>query len=650
VKIGTDLGKPSSATSATRRSSTTPTTRSATSSRRGRRRLLREGKRYDTWESKYRCKELEQYYEGFQWHGLSEEEARRKYVINMVFATVETQLPTLLFSRPKVKVEPRPDRQESAGSQSGARATLIEQTIQTQLDDPKVHFTEETELALHDAYSRFGIVEVGYDADWIANPNAGKPVLKDDSDDPLLDKDDQPVLQPEKMLAPGSKESVYIRRLNPDDVRVSPGRNILEQNDWVAYAEWHDVNDIKKNPAYMNTAGLKSTGSVAPKGEEADGSITTDPDHDRHSGQVRLWTIFDLRTKTKHVVVDGHKDMIQMNRPFGAELPLADIKFFERRNQYYPLPPIFNWMSPQDELNESREMQKVHRRRAVRRYMREPSVKREEFEKLESGEDMVSIEVPKTNPPPIVPVADAPLDGSNWTELAATKEDFAIVSGVGGEARGAPQSKTATQANIINVRAELRESRARTQVALWLGAICRKLLVVMREKVKLPFMVKQSIDPFSPSAAAMLQKAELWLEIKSEDVSDLDVDVKIDVDSLSPIAEQQAAQQWDGWLALMTNPPLLMILFTANPEAPQEPTPMLRKTLAFKGIKSDNEVREIWRVGQVVLQQMQMMTLATAASKGGMPGLGMMLGGGGGPSMLEAPKRPAGTPSAGVQH
>jgi hypothetical protein len=43
VKIGTDLGKPSSATSATRRSSTTPTTRSGTSSRRGRRRRRIEG-------------------------------------------------------------------------------------------------------------------------------------------------------------------------------------------------------------------------------------------------------------------------------------------------------------------------------------------------------------------------------------------------------------------------------------------------------------------------------------------------------------------------------------------------------------------------------------------------------------------------------
>jgi hypothetical protein len=50
-------------------------------------------------------------------------------------------------------------------------------------------------------------------------------------------------------------------------------------------------------------------------------------------------------------------------------------------------------------------------------------------------------------------------------ELAATKDDFASSAASAGEARGVPEAKTATQANIVNVRAELRESRARNQVA-----------------------------------------------------------------------------------------------------------------------------------------------------------------------------------------
>jgi hypothetical protein len=609
-------------------------------------RLVRANRKFDDWEKEFECKRLDKYYRGKQWHGLSESEAQKRYVINLVFATLETQLPSLLFSQPKVKVEARPDHQQTANSDASARATLIEQTLQTFLEDPKVAFTFETTLALRDAYPRYGIVEVGYTADYIDNPNAGKPVLKEDSDEPMVAKDGKPVLQPGKTIRPGSKESLYVRRLRPGSVRVFPGRNRLEANDWVAYYEWHHTEDVQRNRDYQHTDGLKATGRLATVDDE---DITSDPDTEAHVGMVKIWKIFDLRRKVRHVLADGHKQLLQADRPFTA-LPLADLKFFELADEYYPLPPIFNWLSPQDEYNETREGMRNHRRRFARRYMREPSVKATEFEKLETGEDGVCIEVPKVNPPPIVPIQDADLSAANTVqELAATKDDFGLVAGVSGEQRGVPESKTATQANIVNVRTELRETRARAQVAAWLGDIARLMLVTIREHMQLAFMVKQTIDPFafSTDPEQLAKRAETWQEITSEDVSELDVDIKIDVASLSPVAEEAQRNAWNVVLQLLTNPPLLMILMTPIPQAPNEPSPLLRKTLALHGIKSDQEVREIWRVGQEVLKQMQMMTLATAASKGGMPGLGMLMGGGMGSPPAPA-KHPTGHPTPGA--
>lgn len=622
-----------------------PGTRSEDPAKRWQERLTRADKTYDAWSKEYDCPQLDQYYRGKHWRGVAEEDAKKKYVINLIFATVETQLPALLFSRPKVTVESRPEHEDTANSQSGARSTLTEHALQTFIDDPKVHFNFETTLALRDAYARFAILEVGYSADWIDNPNADKPVLKDDDTTPMQDADGAEVKQSKKILKPGTKESLFVRRLRPQNFRVYPGRNRLEANDWVAYGEWHHVEDVKRNTQYHNTADLKATGRLATPGEAED---EQDKEQQQQAaGMVKIWRIWDLRQKVRHVLADGHAKMLQEDRPFSA-LPIADLKFYELPDAWYPLPPIYNWISPQDEYNESREMQKIHRRRAVRRYMREPSVKIEEYEKLEDGEDMVCIEVPKVNPSPIMPIPDAPLDGSNWTELAATKDDFGQITGVSGEARGVPESSTATQANIVNIRASMRESRARNQVAEWLSKIARLMLITLKDKMQLPFMVRRSVDPFTAMSdpQGLLKIAGTWEQIQAEQLDDLDVDVKIDVASLSPVAEDAQRNQWNIVLGLLTNPPLLMVLMTPNPAAPTEVSPLLRKTLQLNGIKSDQEIREIWRVGQLVIAQMAMMAATAAAGGGGAGGGGMNLFGGGKPSPPATPGQTAGAPAA----
>lgn len=610
-------------------------------------RLIRASKAYDEWEKEYDCPKLDRYYRGKHWSGLAEDEAQKKYVINMIFATVETQLPSLFFSRPKVKAEARETHETTANSGAGARATLIEHALQTFIDDPKVHFTFETTLALRDAYSRFSLVEVGYTADWIDNPNADKPVLKDD-DSPLLDAAQQPILHPKKLP---KKESLFVKRLRPGNFRAYPGRNLLESNDWVAYAEWHPLEDVKKNPDYQYTEDLAATGQLK-SGADGD-NASGDPERDKHVGQVRVWRIWDLRQKLRHVHAEGGKRLLQENKPF-ATLPIAVLKFYELADSFYPLPPMFNWISPQDEINESREMQKIHRRRAVRRYMREPSVKKAEFEKLEAGEDMTCIEVPKTNPPPIVPIADAPLDAGNWTELAATRDDFTIITGTSGEARGMPEAPTATQANIVNVRAELRESRARAQVADWLGQIARLILIAIRG-MQLPMMVKREMDPFSyqTDPAQTERTAGAWQRVKAEDLDTLDVDVKVDVASLSPIAEEARAGRFFNMVAQLTNPQFLNVIMTPLPEAPTEPSPLCRLFCRYSDFKSEQEIREVWRVGQVLRAQLAMMTMAQMAMKGGgagAPGMSLpdlnSIGGAMPPVPGQATGRPAPGPTA----
>lgn len=591
---------------------------------------------YDAWDHTYDCKKLQQYYLGKQWKGLPEQEAQKRYVINLTFATVNNQLPSLLFYHPQVKVSARPPHEDDAGSDANARAILIENTLQTFIDDPKVHFKQLTQLAILDSFFRFGVVEVGYSADYLDNPNAGKPVLKDNND-PLVDEISQPVTQPDKVL---TQESLYLKRIPPSAVRVSvSGKNITEENDWIGYYEWQYVEDVKRNPAYKNTTNLKAGGKLADVPDET----ASDPEHEKHAGMVKIWKIWDLRAKVRHVVTETGDKFLQEAQP-APYCPLAVLKFYEVPDEWYPLPPVSQWLGAQDEVNETREMMKVHRKRFTRRYTYQAGgIDESELEKLETGGDGVYA---KSNLPagqmPIQPVPDADLSPLNTIqELAATKDDFAQVTGSSGEQRGVAETETATQANIINVRSQIRESQARVLVADWLSQIARLMLLTLRDKMQESFWVKRNTDPFAQDLQAQQGADQQWRELTSQDLGDIDVDVRIDMSTMSPVTEQAQSLAWNQVLALLSNPAMLSILMQSEP--------LLRKTLSFYGIKSDQEVREILRVGKTILAQQEQMAMAAAMAQavkgaGGKAG-GMSMMGPGAASPMNPAQMPAGTPT-----
>lgn len=557
-------------------------------------RLLAANKIYDKWSDRYRTRLLEDYYLGRQWAGLAEDEADRKYTINLVFSSIETNKPSLVFYRPQIRIQPRPGRASTFGSDAEQRARLSEDVVQTFIDDPDVDFAMETNLALHEAHFRFGVVEVGYTADWIDNPNAGKPVLKEDDETPVRDQQGDVIVQPDRLV---QHEALYIKRIPAKRFRVSiSSQNKVSRNDWVGYYEWHYLEDVKANKEYRNTANLKATGIL-------EGSLRRpddDPnDLDQRHGMVKLWKVWDLRQGVRHILVDGHQKFLVEGKPYRF-LPFAIMKFHEVLDEFYPIPPVFQWLGPQDEVNEVRESQRAHRRRFYRRYTyQDGAIDPVELEKLETGGDGVYA---KTNmPDPIKPVPDAPLGADQWRHLDESKSDFVQVSGVTAEQRGVAESETATQATILDTRSRLREASARTRVADWLAAIARLILLAAREHMALPFWVKRQVDLTSLGAAEAAQViANQWQQIQAEDLGDIDLDIFVDLASMSPVTEEVQRNSWNQVLAVLTNPSILALV--------AESEVLLRKTLSLYGIRAETEIREIQRVAQALV-----MTMAQAA-------------------------------------
>lgn len=564
-------------------------------------RLDSANKAFDRWDKRFECTRLEDYYAGRQWYGYPEpkedDPRSRPYTINLIFPTIETQQPSLMFYRPTVKIEPRPPYSDDPGSDVAARAKLCEDTVQTFIDDPAVHFKLQTTLAMRDAWFRFGLVEVGYTADWIDNPHAGKPVLKE-SDAPMVGDDGEPIMQPDKIIKKGS-EQLFLKRIDPQSVRVSiSGKNVLTENDWVGYFEWVYVEDLKRNPKYKNTADLKPGGRLSDTASDP-----ADTDAAKHAGMVKLWRIWDLRQKVKHVIAEG-QDKFLVEGESWSFLPLSPLKYHELSNEWYPLPAVYNWISPQDEINETREMQRVHRRRFTRRYTYQTgAIDETELNKLETGGDGVYAKR-NTEADTLIPVQDAPLT-ADWNQLAATKDDFQQITGVTGEQRGAPEAQTATQANIASVKAQIRESSMRVQVGDWLGDISRIMLLTIRERMQLPFWIKLNADLVNPQPDQIAAIAQAWKEIKTDDLGKDALDVSIDVTSLSPVSMDAQRADWNQVLLLITNPALAFMFSMSDI--------LLRKTLKYYGVASDADVKEI----QNVLQAQVKMQLASMMGAGG---------------------------------
>jgi hypothetical protein len=472
-----------------------------------------------------------------------------------------------------------------------------------------------------------GIIEVGYTADWIDNPDAGKPVLKEEDDTEVKDSDGNTVIHGDRVV---QSENLFIKRIPHETFRVSiSSKQKLDRNDYVAYFEWQYVEDVKRNKNYKNTTNLKPGGIIS---KEVTGELSTNNDEiEHHHGMVKIWKIWDLRTKKKHVIAEGHQKYLQEDVPF-KYLPFSVLKFHEQLKSFYPLPPVSQWLSTQDEINETREGQRAHRRRFYRRYTyMDGAIDEPELEKLENGGDGVYVKANQRDP--IMPVPDAPLDGANWMHLDQSKQDFMTVSSVGGEQRGVADADTATQASIIDQRSRLRETAARSKVSKWLANIARLMLLTIRDNMALEFWIKRTTDPIAASQDPLkIQEIQtVWEEIQSDDLGDTDLDVAIDLASMSPVTTAIERDSWSQVLMLLINPQMISILSKSEV--------ILRKTLKLYGVTSENEIQEVKRVMIEIQQEMQMMALAGAMAKSG--------GGAGVASVSGRPGKPPGSGTGG---
>lgn len=610
-----------------------------------RKRLASAEKLRGTWEEEYRVRQCYDYWRGDQLANPFDNFGNRKAQVNKIHPEVRNSLPSLYYYRPFARVVAQPELADTPGSEIDSAMQLLQDTANHIIRVQTTRFKESTFLALKEAFWAMGIVETGYSAEFIDDPQADRPPLKEDEDTDIVGKKKESgvesligadvaleaTLEKEKSTVRG--ERFYVKHIPSNQLLISSSdKPIVEDNDWVGY--WEDVplEDVKEASAYKNTSDLKATGSSVTDDEESKRMREID-EACGEVDRVRLYKIWDLRTKERFVIAKNH-DKFLLRKSF-KRLPLHFLRFDVDPYHFWPKPPIYSKLGSQDEYNQSREYLRQVRNGTVPRYTYdEDGIDAEQMRKLESN--IMGTYVPrKSGTHQVIEPVQQPSFSENAIQtLTLSDKEFMDAGGVGGDSRVNP-TKTATQAKIAEVKDQAQDSFDRELVASWLSSIVKDLLFTAIDRLILDQWIAINVAPDSQFAPMEAQKVSQQYQLLTSQAltqasASVEWDLTIDVESLSPVSEEQKFQKWMQGLSFIGNPGMAMV-FAFAPE-------LLRYTLKLMGLNSAREQEMIISAMGSMLQaqQMQQQPQPGAGSPPRTPGVSPM-GGGGAPGAPQAP-------------
>ena len=523
-------------------------------------RIKQSDRYYKAWEGLFKCRILEQYYEGIMWKS-QRELGYNPYVINKFFENMAIKIAEFMPTIPIFQVSPKPVSASYDLETAASSAQLKEDTLNTIVGDNKIHFAEEMEMAYKDSFTRFGMIEVGYSADWILNPNVGKPLLNKDANKWANGK---PTVKSEPEELP-INERVYIKHIGANRFRVGGiDHKYLNRCTWCGYYDFVNKDDLRAIKGLMNEDKLNIADTVYPDPEIE----TNDRNTENFSGKAcKLWHIWDLRGMVQLLILDSPCVTI-FQRKF-KRLPLFDYRPDRRilTEGFYPIPPAFNWLSPQDEINETREMLRAHRRRFVRKFqVVEGMMDDEELEKFETGPDGAVVKVKQ--PEAIQPIQNADLGNALTEAIQTSGDDLDRIAGVSQEDRGVPDRTTATQAQIVQNRGAIREQKEQIRVVNWMSLIGREMLLTIRDKFVLGIYARLSSAEGENFLGEVQDNKEAFKWVTSEDLNDgYDFRINVDVTSLSATASMTEKQKFLEFISTLTQFPMISFSPTLVHEA-----------------------------------------------------------------------------------
>lgn len=567
-------------------------------------RIMNAGKDHDEWAQRFRVNACEDYYEGRQWRNSDYRPGYTPYVLNLVQTTIRTKLASLIFQRPAYKLSPKPGFSDWNLEQAIQSATLKEDTLNTLIQNPNLDFVQTMKDIALDSFLRFAVVEVGYAADW-QNPANLSPVVDDEK---TVDAEKPKIIGVPEIPV---NEYVYCKRIDPTHFRCATGpAKTLKKKNWVGYYEDYYVSDLKAQKGLKWPEGGITGGGFASdyKMPDSDGLRLSESEMGilKDGKTLRCWHIWDQSANKRLLLIDD--TFHELWSGDYERLPLIDLRWIFRTKGFYPIPPVFSWLCPQDEINESREQMRSYRRRFTRKFQSvKDSIEEEEKTKFETGGDGTIVEVKQANA--ITAIENPSLPNVVAEAAMVGKDDFQVVSGSSSEVRGNVDRQTATASTIQDQRLKIIESAEQLDFTTFACLIGREILQTAVEKMTQQMWVKYSLDP--GDQPTVLQDAQIiqhtYKIISAADLSDgYDYTVDLDMINATPQAMEADSQAYLKFLGVVAQFPMVAM------------SPVLIRETAYRcGYRNEKVITDLQQVAVL-----SMVAKASAANGGQPLGLG----------------------------
>jgi hypothetical protein len=582
-------------------------------------RITAADKYYKEWETLFKCQILDKYYEGFQWKSQSEL-AYNPYTINKVYETIQIKIASFIPTFPKFTVGSKPQNEDQLEGAS-ASANLKSDLLNTITENEALNYADEMEQAYKDSFFRFGMIEVGYEADWIINPNAPRPLLGKDTDTGLSEKQRRKILEEPPEIP--QEERVFVKHIPAHTFRIGGmDSKYLNRCGWVGYYDYVNQDDLLSLPKIMNKD--KVSAGLFRSSEDERNVIG-----EKYKGNgIKIWRIWDFRAMVRLLIVDS--PMVTVFQRKFSRCPLFDLRPDKRLQVagFYPIPPAFHWLSPQDEYNETREMLRTHRRRFIRKYqIMEGMVDDEELEKFETGGDGALVKVKRDGA--IKPIDNADLGNSVTEAIQTSADDLNRISGTSDESRGVADRTTATQATIVNQRTALRETKDRDRIVRWYCSIGREILLVVRDNFTKKTLVKLTSPEgeFFGGSIQIDNMKSSYRFVLGEDLKDgYDFRIDVDLSTVSQAAAQDEKQKLFEYTAFLQQNPYVAF------------SPYLVREAAMRiGYRNERAIKEFQQMALMMeLGRMQQLKSALVPQQAAAP-----QGSGGAQQLLQQATPPA---------
>jgi len=525
--------------------------------------IKRAEKAKKSWREKYRVEDCYKYYLGDQRPENYVEEDW--FTLNLVFSNARAQIPSLYFKDPyffvRVKRSFTPDLQ--IAQQMDANMSVREGVLN--------YLGKENglvtigQLCILDAYMQFAVIKARYVPDFEINPDAGKP-KNGENGEVLTDETGVELREPESNLV---GEKFVWERVNPNNFLVD-GNSGCEQTAWVAQKSWDYLEKVRKNPKFSNTGKDNLEADALVSDFDEDNSKKTDGFIAKLGGRsaprkfkdakesekiVTYYEIYDMsRNKIIVIAEKGKKPLLEMDTPPGIEgHPFSFLRFNSNPGEmgeesWYPIPEAFNQLGPQKEYNLACNDVAIHRKRYKRKYgYYEGDLDDEEIDKFEDPVDGGMIRFNQPNwQGSFAPIQDAALDSAVMFDRIHLRMDFDDIAGSTPNQVGAAKSDTATEAEILERRLQIRESDKQFLIRRFLVDTARK----MHQLLESNLTTEGAVRVVGP-------RGENWIPYGPQDFDRIPAEIEFDIDvaSMSPRNNMVERAQWMQFITTVLQAP-----------------------------------------------------------------------------------------------